>query len=154
MMVAFTSELDNQELLEKGIRLAALQKDTAQEKTVLASQALFNAMGDLMVSAVAQENLELEARLLQIVGEKQIVRRLPLGNTFVLARLTVAQAAAIANLNRTALLTLSLFKKIRDEQPHLKLKCQRRAKNRTPFDDEPISEIRRFSSLQKGREKK
>ena len=156
VMVAFTSDLDNQALLEKGIKIAALQKNGAQEKNFLASQALFNAMGDLMVSAVAQENSELESLLLGIVDEKQIVRRLPIGNTFVLTRLTVPQAAAVANLNRTALLTLSLFKKIRDEEPRLKLKSKRNQPGRskgkqTPFDDEPISEIRAFNPLQKGK---
>ncbi len=154
-MVAFSSELDNHALLEKGLQLttaAALQKSTGQEKSAYASQAHFNAMGDLMASAVAQENSELESLLLSVVDERQIVRRLPIGNTFVLTRLTVSQAAAIAKFNRTALLTLSLFKKIRDE-PILKLKSKstRKATRRSPFDDEPISEIHPFNPLEKSK---
>ena len=55
------------------------------------------------------ENEELEKILLEIVSLEQIVRRLPIGNVFILENLTLKQAEEISNLNRTVLLTLSRY---------------------------------------------
>ena len=111
---------------------------------------IFSAMGSLVADAVSMENGELDSHLLEIVRPDQIVRRLPLGNTFILADLTLAQAQAIADLNRTALLSLSLFKRLRDN-PHLKLKSAKVNKP-GPFDDEPIiGGIKSFEPLHKGK---
>lgn len=162
-MIAFSSALDNSEFLQKGLQLVAAQEksqiiiEEEQEKKLSASEALFNYLGDLMTSAVAQENADLEALLLEIVDQNQIVRRLPIGNTFVLTGLTLSQATALASLNRTALLTLSLFKQIHDSLPHLKLKkCKRDDDDyetlKQPFHDEPVTNVHPINILEKGKQ--
>lgn len=115
-----------------------------------AFNSLFALTGQLVADAMRDENEELEALLLEIVRPEQIVRRLPLGNTFILTGVTPRQAQLIADLPRTAILTLSLFKRIRDsDSPQLKLKSM---PPKGPFDDEPITgPIQSFNPHEKGK---
>lgn len=172
IIVAFSSELDTDSMMEMTKNIFLLEKgansvghESGHEKALLASQELFTALGDAMVDAIAEENAELEAMLLEIVSEDQIVRRLPIGNSFVLTGLTMEQAVEIADMDRTALLTLSVYKPINDASrrkmksgsrftstgtntntnTHSRSRKAAAAVHGNPFDDEPVSEIRSFN---------
>lgn len=67
------------------------------------------ALGTLVVSEMNAENWNLEQILLEFVEEEQIVRRLPIGNTFILEGLDMQQANNISQLDRTVLLALSQY---------------------------------------------
>lgn len=114
------------------------------------------AVGTLVVNEMNSENWELEQELLEFVEEDQIVRRLPIGNAFVLEGLTLEQANKISQLERTVLLTLSTFTPNKNS---LKIpasargnteenlnKCARKEQLKRsdyPFN-EPIGEIRKW----------
>lgn len=73
------------------------------------------AIGAQVISDMTVENYELESLLLEYLNSDQIVRRLPIGNAFVLDGLSVEQAAQISQLDRTVLLSLSKFRLLSDD---------------------------------------
>lgn len=144
VIVAFKTQSDPSESLQK----IPLQLLKAEEYRV--------AVGNFVVNEMTAENWELEQILLKVVEEAQIVRRLPIGNTFILEGLNLEQADKISQLDRTILLVLSRFTRneenIRREQPSPKTedtlnKCaiieSDSKRYRFPFN-EPVEDIREW----------
>lgn len=97
IIVAFKTAADPEENLQK----IPLQLLGAEEYRA--------AIGSLVFNEMASENWDLERELLEYVDESQIVRKLPIGNAFILEGLNLEQAEKISQLERTVLLTLSTF---------------------------------------------
>ena len=98
IIVAFKTQADPMESLQK----AAID--------LLSTKEYRAAIGNFVLSEMNAENLELEQELLlEHIEEAQIVRRLPIGNAFVLEGLSFEQADKISKLERTVLLSLSKF---------------------------------------------
>jgi subtilisin family serine protease len=101
VIVAFRTAIENENPME------SLKKGAHH---LLEAEEYRMALGSLVAAEIQTENAALEEMLLEIVEDKQIVRRLPIGNTFVLENLTVEQAKQISAMERTVLLALSRFR--------------------------------------------
>ena len=97
IIVAFKTATDPEENLQK----IPLQLLGAEEYRA--------AIGSLIFNEMLSENWELEQELLEYVEEDQIIRKLPIGNAFILEGLDYEQAQKVSQLERTVLLTLSTF---------------------------------------------
>ena len=111
------------------------------------------AAGNLVLSEMKAENWELEQKLLEFIDESQIVRRLPIGNTFILEGLDLDQANKISQLERTVLMALSRFttniesprQKMKSKSEETLNKCAitKEKMNNFPFN-EPVEDIRKW----------
>lgn len=140
VIVAFKTQSDPSESLQK----IPLQLLKAEEYRV--------AVGNFVVAEMNAENWELEQRLLEIVEETQIVRRLPIGNTFILEGLNLQQADKISQMDRTVMLALSRFTRnaeiIHRNQPPktgdtLNKCAMSESRSKFPFN-EPVEDIREW----------
>lgn len=117
-------------------------------------------VGDLVLNEMKAENGELEQKLLEIIDESQIVRRLPVGNAFILVGLDLEQANKISQMDRTVLMALSRFaanydttngrkssksKSKSQEDPLSKCAIAKKTSNNFPFN-EPVEEIRKWKT--------
>ena len=118
------------------------------------------AVANLVLNEMASENWELEQLLLEFVDEKQIVRKLPIGNAFVLEGLEFEQAQKISQLDRTVLLALSIFtsnsnsrrhtgsKRSKDYETLNKCGLKESLNSNGFLFDEPISGLEKWSKRQ------
>ena len=142
VIVAFKTQSDPSESLQK-IPIQFLKTEEYRA-----------ALGNLVVNEMEAENWALEQQLLEFVEEAQIVRRLPIGNAFVLEGLNLEQADKISQLDRTVLLALSRFtpnteairsNKKKPEKGETLTKCAVIEKEVTKFPfNEPIEDIQEW----------
>lgn len=110
------------------------------------------AVGNLVLNEMKTENWELEKKLLEIIDEAQIVRRLPVGNTFILEGLDLEQANKISQMDRTVLMALSRFTANfdsvhgkRNSDPLSKCAIKDDKANTFPYN-EPVEEIHQWKA--------
>lgn len=131
VIVAFKTQTDPSKSLQK----LPLQFFEAEEYRAV--------VGNLIVNEMKSENWELEKSLLAIVNESQIVRRLPIGNAFILEGLSLQQANKISQLDRTVLLALSKFTSKGGENVKSKCISLQKEEEEEPFE-EPVEDIQEW----------